>query len=48
LSNWLVDQQVPTRLFEWISQHVESPWVFLGLLNLFLLAVGMLLDIFSG
>lgn len=47
LSNWLVDQQVPTRLFEWLSQHVDSPWVFLGLLNLFLLAVGMLLDIFS-
>ena len=47
LSNWLVDQEVPTRLFESLRQHVHSPWVFLLLLNLFLLVVGMLLDIFS-
>lgn len=47
LSAWLVDQEVPTRLFEWLSRHVESPLAFLLLLNLFLLAVGMLLDIFS-
>lgn len=47
LSNWLVDQEVPARLFESLRQHVDSPWVFLLLLNLFLLVVGMLLDIFS-
>lgn len=47
LSNWLVDQEVPTRLFEALREHVDSPWVFLLWLNLFLLAVGMLLDIFS-
>lgn len=47
LSNWLVDQEVPTTLFEALRGHVDSPWVFLGLLNLFLLVVGMLLDIFS-
>lgn len=47
LSNWLVDQEVPARLFETIQAHVQSPWVFLLLLNLFLLVVGMLLDIFS-
>jgi tripartite ATP-independent transporter DctM subunit len=47
LSNWLVDQEVPATLFAALSEHVESPWVFLLLLNLFLLAVGMLLDIFS-
>ena len=47
LSNWLVDQEVPATLFAAISEHVDSPWVFLLLLNLFLLAVGMLLDIFS-
>ncbi|MBW8311530.1 MAG: TRAP transporter large permease subunit [Rhizobium sp.] len=47
LSNWLVDQEVPTTLFEALREHVDSPWVFLGLLNLFLLVVGMLLDIFS-
>lgn len=47
LSNWLIDQEVPTRLFEWTREHIDSPWVFLLLLNLFLLLVGMMLDIFS-
>lgn len=47
LSNWLVDQEVPAKLFEYLRQHVHSPWVFLLLLNVFLLVVGMLLDIFS-
>lgn len=47
LSNWLVDQEVPAQLFESLREHVDSPWVFLLLLNLFLLVVGMLLDIFS-
>lgn len=47
LSGWLVDQDVPTRLFEAIRQRVDSAVVFLLLLNLFLLVVGMLLDIFS-
>ncbi|KFN47137.1 TRAP transporter large permease [Arenimonas metalli] len=47
LSNWLVDQEVPATLFAALSEHVDSPWVFLLLLNLFLLVVGMLLDIFS-
>ena len=47
LSNWLVDQEVPATLFAALSEHVESPWGFLLLLNLFLLAVSRLLDIFS-
>lgn len=47
LSNWLIDREVPTRLFEWISRHVDQAWLFLLLLNVFLLLVGMLLDIFS-
>jgi len=47
LSNWMIDQEVPTRLFEVISAHVTSPIVFLLLLSVFLLVVGMLLDVFS-
>lgn len=47
LSAWLVDQEVPTRLFDWLGGHVHSPLAFLLLLNAFLLVVGMLLDIFS-
>ena len=47
LSNVLIDAQIPTRLFEWIQQHVQSKWGFLVLLNLFLLVLGAFLDIFS-
>jgi tripartite ATP-independent transporter DctM subunit len=46
-TNYLLDQEVPTRLFNLVRQHVESPLSFLLLLNLFLLALGMMLDIFS-
>jgi tripartite ATP-independent transporter DctM subunit len=47
LSNWMIDQEIPTRLFEAIQQRVSSPLVFLLLLTVFLLLVGMLLDVFS-
>ncbi|HET6604198.1 MAG TPA: TRAP transporter large permease subunit [Xanthomonadaceae bacterium] len=47
LSNWLIDIQVPERLFEWMQARVTSPWAFLLLLNVFLLVAGMLLDVFS-
>jgi C4-dicarboxylate transporter DctM subunit len=47
LSNWFIDQEVPTRLFEWVSTHIDTPFEFLLVLNLFLLVVGMLVDIFS-
>ncbi|GIX36468.1 MAG: C4-dicarboxylate ABC transporter permease [Lysobacteraceae bacterium] len=47
LSNWLVDQEVPMRLLAWMQARIEQPWLFLLLLNLFLLVTGMLLDVFS-
>jgi C4-dicarboxylate transporter, DctM subunit len=47
LSGWLIDQQMPDKLFAFINQHVHSPWMFLLLLNVLLLIVGMLIDIFS-
>lgn len=46
-TNYLVDSGVPTRLFEYIRGHIDSPLTFLALLNVFLLALGMILDIFS-
>jgi C4-dicarboxylate transporter, DctM subunit len=46
-SNWLVDQEVPARLFEVARQYVHSGWAFLLLLNGLLLLVGMMMDIFS-
>lgn len=46
-TNYLIDQQVPTRLFEFIQKYIDSKYSFLLLLNLFLLLVGAMLDIFS-
>ncbi len=47
LTNYMIDTEVPTRLFESIKSHVDSKWTFLILLNIFLLVLGMMLDIFS-
>ncbi|MCP3956482.1 MAG: TRAP transporter large permease subunit [bacterium] len=47
LTNYMVDAQVPDQLVEWVQQHVHSPLVFLLVLNIFLLLVGCLMDIFS-
>ena len=46
-TNYLVDQQVPMRLFELIREYISSKYTFLILLNIFLLIVGSMLDIFS-
>jgi tripartite ATP-independent transporter DctM subunit len=47
LTSYLIDQQVPQRLFEFISHVVTSKILFLVLLNVFLLAIGMMMEIFS-
>jgi tripartite ATP-independent transporter DctM subunit len=46
-TNYLIDTEVPTRLFEVIREKIDSRVTFLILLNLFLLVLGMMLDIFS-
>ncbi len=47
LTNYLIDVEIPTRLFDWVKQHISSPITFLLFLNLFLLILGAILDIFS-
>jgi tripartite ATP-independent transporter DctM subunit len=47
LTNYLVGAQVPARLLDWTRGHITSAVVFLLALNLFLLVVGCLMDIFS-
>jgi C4-dicarboxylate transporter DctM subunit len=47
LTAYLVDAQVPARLIEWTKAYITSPLVFLFALNIFLLVVGALMDIFS-
>ncbi|MCU0571834.1 MAG: TRAP transporter large permease subunit [Syntrophobacteraceae bacterium] len=46
-NSFLVDQQVPSRILELMQDHVQSRTGFLILLNIFLLGVGCLLDMFS-
>jgi tripartite ATP-independent transporter DctM subunit len=46
-TNYLIDTEVPTRMFEFIRAQIDSRLTFLILLNLFLLGLGMMLDIFS-
>jgi tripartite ATP-independent transporter DctM subunit len=47
LTSYLVDAQVPLHLLEWVKSAISSKLVFLLILNLFLLAVGCMMDIFS-
>jgi tripartite ATP-independent transporter DctM subunit len=44
LTNWLIDQEIPAQLFQAIKTHIDSKIVFLLVLNVFLLAFGMLLE----
>jgi C4-dicarboxylate transporter, DctM subunit len=47
LTNYLVLTDVPFRALDWVQQHIESKWVFLLALNLLLILVGALMDIYS-
>jgi tripartite ATP-independent transporter DctM subunit len=46
-TNYIIDIELPAQLFETIRANIDSRWTFLLLLNIFLLGVGMMLDIFS-
>lgn len=46
-NSFLVDQQVPNRILQFMQTHVQSRTGFLIILNVFLLVVGCLLDMFS-
>ena len=47
LTSWLVDAQAAQALVELVQNNIESKIVFLLALNVFLLLVGCLMDIFS-
>ncbi len=47
LTNYLIDQEIPMRMLDFFKAHITSPFVFLVVLNLFLLAVGCVMGIFS-
>jgi TRAP-type C4-dicarboxylate transport system permease large subunit len=47
LTAWLVDAQVPMRLLAWAQESLGSPIAFLLALNVLLLVVGCLMDVYS-
>jgi tripartite ATP-independent transporter DctM subunit len=47
LTNFMVTAEVPKKLVEWTLEHVESKIVFLLAINVMLLVVGTIMDIFS-
>ena len=47
LTNYMVDAQVPDRMVDWVGGQISSPLLFLLGLNLFLLLVGCVMDVFS-
>lgn len=47
LTSWFVDAEIPTLLVEWMTAHVHSPALFLLMLNVVLLVLGSVLEIYS-
>jgi tripartite ATP-independent transporter DctM subunit len=47
LTNYLVDAEIPMRLLDFFKANIESRVAFLVVLNIFLLAVGCTMGIFS-
>ena len=46
-TGWMIQAQIPMQLLAWMETFVHSKYLFLFMLNVFLLLVGMLMDIFS-
>ncbi|MFO1513781.1 MAG: TRAP transporter large permease subunit [Verrucomicrobiota bacterium] len=46
-TNYLIDAQIPNRAVEWVTGTVHSKYAFLLALNIFLLVVGCVMDMFS-
>ncbi len=46
-TNFMIDAQIPDHLFTWVKANVDDKLTFLIVLNIFLLLLGAILDIFS-
>ncbi|MGD9056045.1 MAG: TRAP transporter large permease subunit [Desulfobacterales bacterium] len=47
LTNYLIDAEIPMQMLDFFKAHIQSKILFLIVLNLFLLAVGCTMGIFS-
>lgn len=46
LTNYLIDEEIPMKILDLIRAHIASPFLFLIVLNFFLLAVGCIMGMF--
>jgi len=46
-TNYMIDAQIPMVVLEFMQDFISSPFVFLIALNIFLLIIGCILDIYS-
>lgn len=46
-TNYVIIAQVPMHVLEWVRAYVESPYLFLLMLNVLLIVVGAAMDIYS-
>jgi C4-dicarboxylate transporter DctM subunit len=47
MTNLMIDAQLPMQMLDFLEQHIDNKLGFLILLNIFLLVVGAMMDIFS-
>lgn len=47
LTSWLVDAEIPGALLTAVRTHIDSPWMFLLILNVVLLVLGSVLEIYA-
>jgi len=47
LTNYLIDEQIPMKILDMMKLYISSKVTFLIVLNIFLLIVGCMMDIFS-
>lgn len=47
VTNYLIDEEVPGKLLEYFSARIQGKYTFLIALNLFLLVVGCMIDIYA-
>ena len=46
-TSYLIDEQIPMQALKFVQNHIDSKWTFLIVLNIFLLIVGCVMDVFS-
>jgi C4-dicarboxylate transporter DctM subunit len=46
-TSWMIQAEIPTKLLDFIQSIIKSKFVFLLVLNVFLIFIGMVMEVFS-